>query len=222
MKTIAVMAFVLALQGLAAGQSRSTTACVQPGHRNPQLLPVDEGSSRPGFRAYRARLQAAVTARDVGAVMKEVDPGVRLGFDAAGGIDRFTTLLAERPELWDELRVVLRLGGSFSSPAAFEAPYVFAEWPDRFDSFECAAITGRNVRLRSAPRLDAPIVAVTTHSIVQLLDRNADGKEWSRVRLGDGRTGYVWRAYVRSPIDHRALFNLSDGRWRMTAFVAGD
>jgi hypothetical protein len=32
----------------------------------------------------------------------------------------------------------------------------------------------------------------------------------------------MWHAYVRSSVDYRALFNLIDGRWRMTAFVAGD
>ena len=53
-------------------------------------------------------------------------------------------------------------------------------------------------------------------------DRSSGGTLWSHVRLGDGRTGYIWHAYVRSPVDYRTLFNLSDGRWRMTAFVSGD
>jgi hypothetical protein len=60
-----------------------------------------------------------------------------------------------------------------------------------------------------------------SYSIVRLVDVGGDGL-WSHVRVGDGRTGYVWHAYVRSPIEERAVFNLIDGRWRMTAFVAGD
>ena len=72
-----------------------------------------------------------------------------------------------------------------------------------------------------APRLDAPVVAPVSYSIVRLIDR-ADGELWSHVRLGDGRRGYIWHAYVRSPADYRALFALIDGRWRMTAFVSGD
>ena len=199
----------------------SAEPCVQPGNRNPRLLPIDEGASRPEFAAYRARLQAAVARRDVDAVIAEIDPGIRLGFDASGGVAAFRTLVVERSESWEELRVVLAMGGTFSSPAAFAAPYVYARWPDQLDSFECAAITGRNVRLRRAPRLDAPITALVSHPIVRLLQTGTE-KQWSHVRLGDGRTGYVWHAYVRSPVDHRALFNLVDGRWRMTAFVAGD
>jgi hypothetical protein len=123
--------------------------------------------------------------------------------------------------LWDELRVVLARGGRFSSPASFAAPYVYANWPGQFDAFECAAVTGTNVRLRSAPKLDAPIVSTMSYSIVRLMEP-APGQLWSRVQLGDGRTGYMWHAYVRSSVDYRALFNLIDGRWRMTAFVAGD
>ena len=46
--------------------------------------------------------------------------------------------------------------------------------------------------------------------------------EWTRIKLRDGRTGYISSRYVRSPIDYRAVFNKMDGRWRMTAFVAGD
>ena len=45
---------------------------------------------------------------------------------------------------------------------------------------------------------------------------------WAHVQLGDGRTGYIWDAFVRSPVNYRAFFNLIDGRWRMTAFLEGD
>jgi hypothetical protein len=57
--------------------------------------------------------------------------------------------------------------------------------------------------------------------MVRVID-DTEGRVWVHVQLGDGRTGYMWHAYVRRPIDYRALFNLIDGRWRMTAFVAGD
>ena len=60
----------------------------------------------------------------------------------------------------DELRLALARGGRFTSPTAFEAPYVYGSWPNRFDPFECAAIVGRNVRLRTAPRLDAPVITL--------------------------------------------------------------
>ena len=116
---------------------------------------------------------------------------------------RFATLFADRPELWDELRVVLARGGRFSSPSSFAAPYVYANWPEQFDSFECAAVTGTNVRLRSAPRLDAPIVAPVSYSIVRLIGAGDLASYGRAVQLGDGRTGYMWHAYVRSSVDYR-------------------
>lgn len=206
----------------AAEQPRADNPCVEKGDRNPRLLPVDEAASRPDFLRYREQLQMAVEQREIDVVIEAADPGIRLGFDASGGAATLRKRLADRPELWDELRVVLARGGRFSSSSSFAAPYVFASWPERFDAFECAAVTGTNVRLRSAARLDAPIAASVSHSIVRLMEPAAPGQLWSRVQLGDGRTGYMWHAYVRSSTDYRALFNLIDSRWRMTAFVAGD
>jgi hypothetical protein len=36
------------------------------------------------------------------------------------------------------------------------------------------------------------------------------------------RRSSIGHAYLRSPVDYRALFNLIDGRTRMTAFVSWD
>jgi hypothetical protein len=223
-KTFIVLAIVVVMGGVRAAGAQARAAanpCVDKGDLNPTLRPVDEAASNPDFLQYRARLEMAVERRDVAAVIEASDPGIRLGFDASGGADAWRTRLADRSELWDELRDVLARGGRFSSPASFAAPYVYANWPERFDSFECAAVTGTNVRLRSAAALDAPIIGAVSHSILRLIEP-AQGKLWARVQLGDGRTGYMWHAYVRSPVDYRALFNLADGRWKMTAFVAGD
>jgi hypothetical protein len=87
----------------------------------------------------------------------------------------------------------------------FAAPYVYSRWPDDFDAFECAAITGRNVRLRSARRLEAPATTSLSYSVVRVIDEEARDPLWTRVQLGDGRTGYVWHAYVRSPAAARRI-----------------
>ena len=221
-KTFIVVALVVVVgQGMSGEQPRaSATPCVQPGNRSPRLLPVDEASSIPEFFQYRARLQTTVERRDINALVEAADPAIRMGFYAEGA-GALRKVFAEDPMLWDELRVVLANGGRFSMPTAFMAPYVYSNWPDRLDSFECVAVTGSNVRLRMAPRPDAVIVTSVTYPIVRLLAKTDDNM-WAHVQLGDGRTGYIWDAYVRSPVNYRALFNLIDGRWRMTAFVSGD
>ena len=223
MRTFLVLALTAMIAVRAAGRqpTAAENPCIEKGRTNPRLLPVDEASSSPEFSQYRARLQMAVERRDLEAVVAAADSDIRLGFDGSGGHDGLRRAFSEDPTLWDELRVVLALGGSFPMPMAFAAPYVYSAWPGEFDAFECAAVTGAKVRVRTAPRLDAPMMTAVTHSIVRLLASSDDGK-WAQVQLADGRKGYIWRTYVRSPVYYRALFNLIDGRWRMTAFVAGD
>jgi hypothetical protein len=218
-----LVALLAALIGATAVGQRAPAMpnpCVQPGVA-PRLQPVDEASSKAEFLQYRTRLREAVARRDLDALVEAADPDIRLGFDASGGVSDLRKQFDGRSESWDRLAAVLALGGSFSSPTSFEAPYVYAEWPEQFDSFECAAVTGSNVRLRAAASLNAPVVASVGHAIVHVLAGN-DDEVWSNVQLSDGRSGYMSRKFVRSPVDYRALFNLSKGRWRMTAFVAGD
>lgn len=43
-----------------------------------------------------------------------------------------------------------------------------------------------------------------------------------KVTTDKGVIGYVSGKYVRSPIDYRAFFQQVDGKWQLTAFVAGD
>jgi len=78
------------------------------------------------------------------------------------------------------------------------------------------------VRVRAATVLDARIVTHVDFAIVRANRPKADTPGWSGIELPDGRTGFVSSRYVRSPIDHRALFQFHDGRWWLTAYVAGD
>jgi len=45
---------------------------------------------------------------------------------------------------------------------------------------------------------------------------------WVAVRLPDGSLGFVESDAVRSPLDYRAIFTRTGGRWWMTVFIAGD
>src|SRR6185369_7215808 len=183
------LAVVVGLRAAAEQPRTANNPCVDDRNRHPRLLPVDEAPSKSDFFNYRARLQMAVERRDIDALIEASDPGIRLGFDASGGTDTLRKRFAGRSESWDELRAVLSRGGRFTSPSSFAAPYVYSNWPERLDSFECAAVTGTRVRLRSEPRLDAPIVTSVSHSIVRMIEPAGD-QLWSRVQLGDGQMGY--------------------------------
>jgi hypothetical protein len=198
----------------------ATLAAAQAG----KLLPTDEAARDPEFFAFRAQLQAAVARHDTEAVLVAVHPSIKNTFGGDDGIEAFRRiwkLPAADSRLWDELGTVLAFGGAFQEGGLFAAPYVFGRWPGQFDSFEHVAVLGKNVRVRAEPSLNGRILTALSFDVVQLAAPDTDS-EWMRIKLRDGRTGYISSRYVRSPVDYRALFNKIDGRWWMTAFVAGD
>lgn len=197
-----------------------------------KLLPVDEAVQNPEFFAFRARLQAAVARHDTAALLEVVDPNVKIGFGGNDGIEAFKRKwkLEEggASPLWDELGLVLALGGSFRGKDTFVAPYVFSRWPENLDSFEHVAVLGTNVRVRAEPRAGSQVLAALSFDVVPLSSTGRSRmtpeqlREWTAVKLRDGRTGYVASQYVRSSVAHRAFLTRKDGRWRLALFVAGD
>jgi hypothetical protein len=195
-----------------------------------KLLPVDEAVRDPELFAFRARLQEAVARHDVAALLEAVDPNIKVDFGGGGGIADFRNAWklqdGDKSPLWAELGLVLALGGAFQGDNLFAAPYVFTS--NKVDAYEQAVVLGTNVRVRAEPRVGSPVLATLSFDIVRLSQAARSrltpeqAEEWTAVELQGGRTGYIASRYVRSPIDYRALFNKIDGRWRMTAFVAGD
>jgi hypothetical protein len=197
-----------------------------------KLLPSDEAVRNPELFAFRARLQAAVARHDTTALLEVVDPNIKIGFGGNDGIEAFKNewKLQEggNSPLWDELGLVLALGGSFRDANNFVAPYVFSRWPENLDSFEHVAVLGSNVRVRAEPRPDGRVLAALSFDIVPLSSTGRSRltpeqmREWTAVKLRDGRTGYIASRYVRSSVGYRAFLTRQDGRWRLTLFVAGD
>jgi len=225
---LVAIAVTLSFLSSITAQDRSRPhPCVAPGAGSvePTLKPVDEASRRPDFLDFRRRLQDAVARRNEVVVLASVHPNVRVSFGDSGGIQAFRkdVLNSRTEDFWGEFATILRLGGRFRQENAFDAPHTFSTWPSELDSFECLAVIGTRVRVRAAPGLNARILTALDFAIVRALP--SDGgvtAGWTRVQLADGRTGYIASRYVRSPIDHRALFEFQDGRWWLMAYVAGD
>jgi len=189
------------------------------------LAPVDEAASQPEFFAFRALLHDAIARRDVAAVLAVVHKNIKNSFDGDDGIAEFRKKW--KPEaadsvLWRELGAVLALGGTFAGSSRFVAPYVFSRWPENVDSFENVAIIGERVRVRAAPSREDAIVGSLSFVIVPLHRAQQGHDGWTAIRRSDGKTGYVATQYVRSPIRYRAFFELTDNRWQLVTFVAGD
>jgi hypothetical protein len=192
----------------------------------PRLLPVDEAVSRPDFFTFRAQLQASLARHDLAALMAVVHPNIKNGFGGDDGKANFESKW--RPgdadsDVWEELAVVLALGGSFESADTFVAPYVFSRWPQRTDSFEHVAVVGDRVRIRTAPRADAESAGVSSFGILPLARQPGDTSEaWTSVRLSPTKVGYIASPFVRSPIGYRAYFSKQEGHWQLLMFLAGD
>lgn len=190
----------------------------------PQLLPVDEASTRPDFFSFRARLQRAIARHDTAALMEVVHPQIKNSFGGNDGVDEFRSMWRiGQPDsgIWDELGTALALGGSFHDAGTFVAPYVFSRWPGQFDSFEHVAVIGSSVRVRSQPDTASSWIDAVSFAILPVAREGTDQEGWTAVQIGK-TVGYISSAYVRSPIDYRAIFRLDGGRWRLVTFVAGD
>jgi hypothetical protein len=212
LSAMAAASLVLCLAAAPAGASR--------------LEPVDEGPRRPDFLAFRRQLQQSVARRDVPGLLRVVHRAIKNGFGGDDGIEAFERrwgLGKPDSELWRELGAVLALGGTFEEPDTFVAPYVFSRWPQEFDAFDHVALVGSNVRVRSAPKADAPILETHSFAILRLGRQGGyRAGPWTAVDLSDGRSGFVASELTRSAVDYRAFFTVVDGRWQMTMLLAGD
>ena len=188
-----------------------------------RLPPVDACAADASFSAYRTELRAAIAAKDREAVLAAVAEDIVIDFGGGAGRAAFAEAWRlDAPEvsrLWAELGGVLELGCTRDGDALV-APSLFAQLPESADAFESLLAVKPGSALRSKPHDDAPAVAPLDWHLLTLLGDTEDG--WMRASLPDGRSGYIRREDVRSPVDYRAHFTKLRGRWRMTSFVAGD
>lgn len=189
-----------------------------------RLPPVDACATDAGFAGFRASLLEAVARRDAAHLLAAVADDISVDFGGGRGRAYFAEAWdLDRPEssaLWGELEAALRLGcavsddGSYWSPSLFLAPVI----DDPFSTF---LVVTPGAGLHAAPDPASPVVAALDWDLVQGIEWQ-EGDVWWRVRLADGREGYARAEDLRSPVDYRAGFQRIDGRWRMTAFIAGD
>jgi len=189
------------------------------------FLPVDEAGSRPDFFSFRAQLQRAIARHDTAALLAIVHPQIKNSFGDNDGIDEFRTMWnigAADSEIWGLLGTVLGLGGSFHEDNSFVAPYVFSRWPGQIDPFDHVAVIGSDVRVRSQPNADAPVIAAMSFTILPVARPDIEVEGWTAVRVEGKRTGYIASQFVRSPIDYRAIFRYESRQWKLVTLVAGD
>ena len=120
-------------------------------------------------------------------------------------------------------------GSVIAGDSVFMAPDVYALWPDTLDACEFVAVTSPRAVVRSAPATSADTIGAASYGVLPLEKWRGmpespaePDTSWAGVVLPDGRSDWLRSEDVHSPVGWRAIFARRDGRWVMTAFVAGD
>lgn len=189
--------------------------------------PVDRCASDRSFLDFRRRLLTAVDNHSARFILSILSDDVQSSFGGdPGRADFIAHWQLDRPatsRLWRELGTALRLGcvpvadgalwsPSFSAPAGDDGE---DELVQRFIAVVPGAV------LRAGASDGARVIAALEWDVMTAPD-NDGASPWIAARLADGRRGYVRRRDVRDLADYRAVFEKRGGRWRMTAFIAGD
>jgi hypothetical protein len=195
-----------------------------PAVHRPQLPPVDQCTSLPGFAAFRTKLAAAITRKDGKALLAMTDPDIDISFGGDSGQAAFAKAWAlERPAtspVWAELGEMLRLGCATDGSVA-TMPALSSLLPEDYDVFETMVAVKPGSPLRAKPAEGAKTVTTLNWDILQVGDW--DGRAaWIPVKLPDGRKGFVRKDEVRSPGGYRATFERVRGGWKITTFLEGD
>ncbi len=184
------------------------------------LPPRDECAADPGFAGFRAELLDIVARHDATRLLAIVTDDIRFSFGGGEGRANFAAEWGladpDTSGLWVELAKALA-SGCARDEQTMSAPYIFRRFPDELDVFS-SGVAGPGARLYRTRVTDGDSVLIPW----EILDEVERDGGWARVRLSDGRAGFVETIDVLNPTDYRAIFEKRDGRWRMTTFIAGD
>ena len=202
-----------------------------------KLYPVDEAPGDTSFFVYREQLLQAVERRDVFALLDAVAEDIQTDAardNGAAGLVELYQLDTPNPDtlaIWAILEQVLREGGTFGPDGnTFTAPYYFAAWPSQIPPASHVAITGRGVRIRSAPSLNGEIVKTVSYPIAKLIGYGEEKAEiggewhpWVQIELEGGIEGFVYGKFVGAPAGYHLRFaEKQPGQWVMTHLLNGD
>jgi hypothetical protein len=198
-----------------------------------KLAPVDEGGGDPTWPRFKARLLEALARRDAQFVLDSVDRRVRnmSGVDGAAEFKKLWEPQSAASPLWSELPKLLFLGSVFvkrdGKTRELCAPYVYYRWPRTTGGDASGAIVAKETFLKAQPAGSAATLGSLSYDLVavtdwEVADENKDSaQKWVKLKAGS-REGYVPEEHVRSPLEYRACFLNSGGRWRMTALEVGE
>lgn len=202
------------------------------------LAPRNACGELDGAADFLAMLNGAVATRDSDVLVALAADDVKLGFGGEDGADNLrASLNAEGSVLWEELSELVSLGCAENAQGGLTLPWYFAQ-NLQLDPFESFIVASDNAPLHGEPREASPRLAILDWQEVELR-RGENGsilmggnpevleESWYGVRVpadGDSEAvdGFVRASQLRSAIDYRLIAASRNGRWRITALLAGD
>jgi hypothetical protein len=199
-----------------------------------KVLPRDDVAKDRGLAEACRRIRQAAAARDARALLPVLAPEVNVDptvsdrrvarADAPGVIAKWPEEKQRR--FWRDVRDALQLGVVISDDGRHAyAPYVVA---GRDIEVGDMAITGRGVRVRAAPSLTAPVVAVLSWIIVtpsydssptDTIEIDGERYSWVEIKLPSGGVGFVPEKYIRYSTGPAVVFHKIDGHWQVVSFI---
>jgi hypothetical protein len=196
-----------------------------PVHALPRRLPpIEQCSGDRGFVNFRSALRVAVARRNRAALIGMLAPDVMVSFGGDSGRDAFAKLWSFNPKeygnVWDQLETMLKLGCTNSDKIRM-IPSLSSQL-DQYgadEAFEMRLILP-GARLFKTPGNVHTAAPVQAWSLAKAT--NAGGDLWTGVKLVDGREGFISDDNLYEPLGYRMLVEKRQGKWMITAFVAGD
>lgn len=188
------------------------------------FAPHDDCAKLPGWPDFRDRLAKAVADRNAHALADLAARDVKLDYGGGSGRGELRKRLADpKLGLWRELAQILPLGCADAN-GILSMPWYFWNLPTDIDAYNAMLVTGDAVPLRARPDPGARVVATLDWPIVTVPAGKADlSAKYTSVRTRAGKLdGYVLTAKLRSVLAYRLIAERQDGKWRLTAFTAGD
>jgi len=223
----------------------SCTAFIASG-QNPKFPPGPEGWEKDSTLVkFITTLKAAAASKDVTTFVSLLDKDVMSAFDGGNDVKSFIInweLMSDSTKFWSYLSRALDIGGGYVNDPNDETgrykvvyPYVYNYEPAlEDDTYSMGCIIGKNVNLREKPDTKAAVKTQLSYDIISFVyddegevraGTNSEGNaEWYLVKTYDQKfKGWVNWKYVYGINGPRLfLFKNPAGKWRVSAFVAGD
>jgi hypothetical protein len=187
-----------------------------------EWAPRDECRDIEGADQFRQQLADAVEARDADALVALADDGIDLDFGGGFGTAELRARLdGGNRDLWGELDELLQLGCATNEEGEIVLPWIFEQDYGDMDFFDAMLVIGEDVPVFEEESTASRRVETVSWDVLEMAPYE-QGPRFMQVKLPDGKVGFVEQEHLRALADYRLFASRLKGRWRITAFIAGD